>query len=50
LFQRFLSTGTLEMEMHPQAEKTEGLGNENQDEVQVENEVGRQEGSSSAHD
>ena len=42
LFQRFLSTGTLEMEMHPQPE---GLGNENQDEVQAENEVGRQEGS-----
>ena len=50
LFQRFLSTGTLEMEMHPQAEKTEGLGNENQGEVQVENEVGRQEGSTPAND
>lgn len=44
LFQRFLSTGTLEMEIHPQAKKPEGLGNENQDEVQVGKEVGRQEG------
>ena len=43
LFQRFLSTATLEMEMHPQAEKTEGLGNENQGEVQTEA-AGREEG------
>ena len=50
LFQRFLSTATLEMEMHPQAEKTEVLGNENQDEVQVGKEVGRQEGAPPADD
>ena len=36
LFQRFLTTGTLEMERHPQIEKPEGLGNENPSEVQVE--------------
>jgi hypothetical protein len=50
LYQRFLSTGTLEMEMHPQAEKPEGLGNEDQDEVQAENAAGGEEGSPAAVD